>query len=416
MISILLVMNTVKIGDKFEDKSYKLIEKAINNGELNVLPSCAKIYRKKGYYSDKRKKEIIFDLSIEIWSPNAKRYTFLFLIECKSSTSKKVPVDDIEEFYSKIDQVAGKNVKGIMISDCSFQKGTITFAENTGLMLIEVDKNSDNHSIILHRTEKNKTKPKVIEDIVYSFLQKTLGNQTIIGLQRLSTKQIEEHADSIRCQYNKDSCIHLPSLIKQLEQTYDLRFNFEANLEHVNGKKIEGYFDIRNNIIFIDKELVDTERFPFILGHELGHFFLHRNLQINQEQYNDFEDSEYDFFADRYIAKNDKNWVEWQANRFAVAFFLPKKIFITQMVKHRYLQGISRPNQIFLDHQEINQRDYYETVRYLSEYFNISKTSVKYRLEELHLITYLSTREDITSQMRQLLNALLQSRPEPDFL
>ncbi|MCK0125232.1 hypothetical protein MWU76_12565 [Gelidibacter sp. F2691] len=124
-------MNTVKIGDKFEDKSYDLIVKAIQNGELGISASTAKVQRKVGYYSKDREKEIIFDLSIEVWPKNADRYTLLYLIECKSSPSgNNVPVDDVEEFSTKINQVAGGGVKGVMITDNKFQSGGLTFAKN----------------------------------------------------------------------------------------------------------------------------------------------------------------------------------------------------------------------------------------------------------------------------------------------
>ena len=52
-------MNTIKIGDKFEDKSYHLIKKAIENDELGISKSSAKVFKKKGYYSKDREKEII---------------------------------------------------------------------------------------------------------------------------------------------------------------------------------------------------------------------------------------------------------------------------------------------------------------------------------------------------------------------
>ena len=87
-------MNTVKIGDKFEDKSYDLIQKAIENDELGISKTSAVVFRQKGYYSNDREKDIIFDLAIEIWPKNAKRFTLLYLIECKSSPKgHNVPVD-----------------------------------------------------------------------------------------------------------------------------------------------------------------------------------------------------------------------------------------------------------------------------------------------------------------------------------
>jgi len=396
-------MNTVKIGDKFEDKSYHLIVKAIENDELGISKSSAKVFRKKGYFSARREKEIIFDLSIEIWLKNARRYSLLFLIECKSSNSKKVPVDDVEEFWGKIDQVAGKNVKGVMISDNCFQGGGLTFAKNTGMMLIEVD-NEDNHSIILHRTEKEETESneKSIDDIFFSFVNKTLGLKKVQGLKKLSVNDIENLATPILDKYNKlHSAIEIDSFIEFLKTEYELSFDFTKSLETVNGKQIAGYFDIENKAILIDASIGRSEKSPFVLGHELGHFFLHSELKINQERYNEFEDSHYDFFSDKHILVNDRNWIEWQANKFAIALFLPKVLFIPHLIAFRTSIGISRPYHIHLDSQSINQQDFYKTVEYLSNYFGISKTTVKFRIEEFELITYEKPKEEFRDVIRR---------------
>lgn len=397
-------MNTVKIGDKFEDKSYHLIEKAINNNELGISKSTAKVFRKKGYYSSDREKEIIFDLSIEIWPEGAERYTLLYLIECKSSPKgHSVPVDDVEEFFTKYNQVAGGGVKGVMITDNNFQSGGLTFAKNKRIMLIEVDKDN-NHSIILHKTDREKTKDeKIDEDVIFfSFIKKTLGIQKVKGLKRLTAEQIENLALPILQKYNSlHSSIKMEEFIQFLKLEYNLKFDFTKDLETVNGKKIGGYFDIENSSIFIDKSLLLTEKFPFVLGHELGHFFLHSKLSINQEKYNDFEDSEYDFFTDRHNLLNDRNWIEWQANKFSIALFLPKLLFLPHLIAYRKSIGISRPEHIYLDEQTINKQDYYKTVEYLSEYFGISKTSIKFRIEELNLITYAKPKDDLRNVIRR---------------
>ncbi len=396
-------MNTVKVGDKFEDKSYHLIENAIENDELGISQSSARVLRKPSYYSAKREKDIIFDLSIEIWPKNAERYSFLFLIECKSSNSKKVPVDDVEEFWAKVDQVAGKNVKGVMISDNSFQKGGLTFAKNTGMMLIEVD-SEDNYSIILHRTEKEKTESEeqTIEDIFFSFINKALGLKKVKGLKKLSATEIESIVNPILRKYNKlVSAIEIDSFVEHLKKEYKLTFDFTKNLETVNGKQIAGYFDIEKKAILIDNSIVGTEKFGFVLGHELGHFFLHSELKVNQERYNDFEDSHYDFFSDKHLLVNDRNWIEWQANKFAVSLFLPKDLFIQHLISFRTSIGISRPHHIYLDSQSINQQDYYKTVEYLSNYFGISKTTVKYRIEEFEMITYIKPKEEFRDIIRR---------------
>ncbi len=405
-------MNTVKIGDKFEDKSYRLIEKAVNNGELGILNSSARIFRKKGYYSAKREKEIIFNLAIEVWLKGAERYSLLFLIECKSSNSKKVPVDDVEEFYAKVDQVAGKNVKAVMISDNSFQKGGLTFAKHSGMMLIEVN-SEDRYNIILHRASKDNSiedKEKnnnSVEEVFFKFIQKTLGIRKVEGLQKLSVSQIENRTKFILDKFNRLSGpIEINSFVKYLEKEYKLTFDFSKNLETVNGKQIDGFFDVENKAILIDNSIVKTPKFAFVLGHELGHFFLHSNLRMNQEVYNDFEDSHYDFFADKHLFTNDKHWIEWQANKFSVTLFLPRELFLHQLITYRLSIGINNARHIYLDKQPINQRDFYSTLSYLADYFGISQTAVKYRIEELGLITY-EKRDDVKSLMRNIFNNLI---------
>lgn len=398
-------MSTVKVGNKFESKSYDLIVKAIKNGELGICESTAKVQKKVGYYSKDREKEIIFDLSIEVWPKNAKRYTLLYLIECKSSPSgNKVPVDDVEEFHSKINQVAGGGVKGVMITDNKFQSGGLTFAKNKRMMLIEVNKD-DHHSIILHRTEKeikgNSTEN--VDEIFFKFINKTLGLKKVKGLKRLSSQQIENLAIPILKKYNgMKYSIKIEDFIEHLKIEYNLIFDFTKHLETVNGKSIQGYFDVKNKKILIDKSILQSEKFPFVLGHELGHFFLHSELRVNQEKYEDFEDSQYDFYTDKHILVNDRNWIEWQANKFAISLFLPKDLFLSHLIAYRKSIGISRAEHIFLDEQAINKQDYYKTIDYLSNYFEISKTAIKFRIEDLNLITYAKPKNDFHSIVRRI--------------
>ncbi len=176
-------------------------------------------------------------------------------------------------------------------------------------------------------------------------------------------------------------------------------------MSSVNGKKIKGYYDIKKNIVFIDNSIQETNQFPFVLGHELGHFFLHNKLKLNQEVYNDFEDSEYDFFTDKFKLENDKNWIEWQANKFAISLFLPKTLFLRELINFRKEMGIKRhPEHIFLDNQIINQKDYKKTVEHLSSYFSTSQISVRFRIEELNLLTNAQNKPNIRSVFLNLRN------------
>ena len=130
-------MNTISKGDKFENEVFTSLSCELNNERLGILPSSAKAYQKKGYYSRDREQEIIVDISIEIWPPNADEYSFLLICECKHYR-KNIPVDDVEEFKAKLDQIGGKNIKGIFATRDGFSSGAYTYAKNNGIALVRI--------------------------------------------------------------------------------------------------------------------------------------------------------------------------------------------------------------------------------------------------------------------------------------
>lgn len=130
-------MDSVAKGNALENKVFNLLQKELIEGRLGIIPSSAKVFQKKGYYSKDREKDIVVDISIEVWSPEAENYALLWVCECKNY-NHSVPVDDVEEFKAKLDQIAGKNVKGVIATRNSFQSGSISYARNQGIGLVRV--------------------------------------------------------------------------------------------------------------------------------------------------------------------------------------------------------------------------------------------------------------------------------------
>ncbi|MDR0307022.1 MAG: restriction endonuclease [Chitinispirillales bacterium] len=95
----------------------------------------SKAYQKKGYYSKDRQSEIVTDISIETFLPDASEYSLLTVIECKDYNAA-VPVDDIEEFHSKVQQIAGDNVKAIFATSAALQKSALNYAKSKGIGVI----------------------------------------------------------------------------------------------------------------------------------------------------------------------------------------------------------------------------------------------------------------------------------------
>lgn len=128
-------MSSTSIGDAFEEAVYQWLNREISGGRFFGSPDQCRVYKKKAYYSRDRGSNIIFDVAIEVWLPKATSYSMLVLVECKKY-SHPIPVNEVEEFYTKIGQVAGVNVKGVFVSSNSFQEGTFNFAKSKGMALV----------------------------------------------------------------------------------------------------------------------------------------------------------------------------------------------------------------------------------------------------------------------------------------
>ena len=128
-------MNSVNKGDTFEKRVFDRFQDELKKDNLHVSGNKSQIFRKKGYYSRDRQTEIIMDISIETRMANAENYSVLTVIECKDYNGT-VPVNDIEEFYSKVQQIAGVNVKAIFATSSALQSGALNFAKARGIGVV----------------------------------------------------------------------------------------------------------------------------------------------------------------------------------------------------------------------------------------------------------------------------------------
>lgn len=384
-------MNTVKIGDEFENKSYDIIEHALNNHELGIIPAFCKIYRKRKYYHIYREKEIIFDLAIEVITLGADKPTNLYIIECKDYSNHNVPVDDLEEFLYKIKGIKGFSPKGIVIANSKFQSGALKTAQNTGVMLIEVDE--DDYKIILHKNERQNRQSSELDNIdlkIRNIIEEALLPKEIHGLKKLSTNKIDKIACDFLNEYDTNILNYalptpLPDIANFLKEKYSLaiKFSFLTDRQDV---EVLGYYDVKNNQILIHDSLIDSPRFPFVLAHEIGHFVLHKDLKINQVVYNNFKDSHFNSLQQSFTNRNPKNWIEWQANCFGASLLMPKSSILARLIGLQLQMGISKQGTIYLDNQDCNKIAYREIVQKLAEFFCVSKINIEYRLNDLGFI------------------------------
>lgn len=386
-------MNTVEKGNKFEALAHNIITKAITDRKLGIDPACARVHRKKGYYSEKRREDIVFDISIEIWPPDANRASITYFVECKDY-SHRIPVDDVTLFNSYIQEVSGVNAKGVFIARGGFQSGAYTTAESYGMMLISVE-HENKYDILLYSKsrglildkEKHNERNQDITDAFLLNLSSLFANYLIErSLKKLSKLDISRIAEQELLSYKSDffdgiHSLDFPRLAKYMEENYQVGV-CESNASMING--VWGIFDVNNSTIIINSSL-SAERKTFVLAHEFGHLILHRNTILSQSEYERLSDSQYDFKSNKYILKNPKNWIEWQANYFAASLLMHRKQieevqYFHQMRKH------GRYSTLYLDDQPINIKVFNDTIKKMAYLLGVSKTSLMYRLNEFSMI------------------------------
>ncbi|QBK04649.1 hypothetical protein DW355_07545 [Hylemonella gracilis] len=130
-------MNTSLRGRRFEDEVFDLLRDELEADRLGLLARHCSTFQRKGYYSRDRGTDIVVDISIEVRLPNAKDWSMLWVCECKDYRTA-IPVDDVEEFKAKLDQIAGKNVKGVLAISGAIQAGGLAYAKANGIAVLRI--------------------------------------------------------------------------------------------------------------------------------------------------------------------------------------------------------------------------------------------------------------------------------------
>lgn len=415
-------LNTTKKGDKFEDKVFGLFTELLSNNELFIPNKFSKPFQKKPYYSKDREKNIITDISIETTLPNADRYSLLTIIECKGYPKNTVQVDEVEEFASKLSQIAGHNIKGIMVTSSKYAEGCITFARNRGIGLIRIIEDKIIHDIYRtsrfgeHQVFDNTTSimqgigtPQktqyIIDNQSYDDISSYLIHLNIIdnrppievlklNVPFLSFDEIEEITNNLILGISDTI---QPTNLNYIVQNYNLNLITDENLGFNDEKEILGKISFKDNSIYISSQLEnDIHRWRFTLAHELGHHFLHTKLL--SDKYCEAIDTDLSINNLAVIDNQSVKRIEYQANLFASSILMPATIFkaFTHVV---FLQNNVNRGRLYLDNQICNQRLFYAVVSQLSEKFNVSIQAVKYRMIKLKLL------EDTTgNSLRDLFN------------
>jgi len=150
-------------GKEFELKAFESLKRALKTNQLGLLPDSCKIFHRKGYYSRDRGKDIEIDISIELHLPEAPRWSLLWAWECKDY-QEHIPVDDVEEFWAKLTQIAGANVKGGLVVSGALQESALNFARTKGIAVVRLLPENQITHILFSRGPGPQLSPKEIAD------------------------------------------------------------------------------------------------------------------------------------------------------------------------------------------------------------------------------------------------------------
>ena len=125
-------------------------------------------------------------------------------------------------------------------------------------------------------------------------------------------------------------CVPIDDLVEQHLGVHLDVFDNALLPEHFHGDVL-GYIDLHANSIGIHESILPENsgnegRYNFTLGHEAGHFVLHREqILANAGQFNCFEQ---DQEQTRYMAKRERDTSsgEWQADCFSSYLNMPTKL------------------------------------------------------------------------------------------
>lgn len=425
-------MSSIAVGNALETKIYNLFQTEIAADRLWAKKDNCRLFLKKGYYSRDRKGKIIFDVSIEIYLPGSTDYSMLALVECKNQT-RPVSVDEAEEFFAKVQQVAPANAKAVIAATASFQKGTMEYAKSKGIGLLRYFDNSDfrwelrrSPSACAGATDANAAylveeglsrpdfksptfdlymqSPSRLTNSLWDFIEDLVLESSLTPAQAcaianprsrhlsqipfLEKDELEERAtEALLAIGYREGKVSLEALCEREKESCDLNV-----IRGVVPPQTDSPGPVLGCITFDPLEIKiyapavpKPERERFTLAHELAHHLLKHGQYMVRESC-----CEEDLLPDdqRMCHSAEIARLEFQANFFAASLLMPRTSFAADLRRIvKTLNILDRgKGPLYVDNQICNQQNYSIVTSKLMQIYGVSRTATAIRLKELGLL------------------------------
>lgn len=422
-------MDTVSKGRKFERIVFDYLSNLVKRNEFWSRAELTKVYSRKKYFSKDRGSYIEVDVSIEIFLPNQEKPSIIVLVECKDYSSS-IPVDDIEEFYAKIQQITGANVKGIFATTSAFQPAGLQYCESKQIGLLRYFDKSEfrwelTRSPATYWGDKSRERIQLAfraltsEDFASNYFDCyfKVGNvyttslfhaienlvlsgnfgqvESVTSLRReggppeksvpyIQRSRIESVvAETLGSVKYEQGEVPLEKVCESLRNTNGLSV-IEKPLLNDNSSVLGKISFADNTITLYVSENQYKPRLRFTLAHELGHYLLGHDKFMFGETFS--QDELYGYGDDRvWLLNEDICRLEWQANFFASSLLLPEAQLLNVLFTSvSELKLLDRGHGIlYVDDQPVNLHSYYEITSSIMSTFNVSRSVAKMRLIQL---------------------------------
>lgn len=422
--------STFAKGNSLELRIFELFSNEIEADRFWGKKECCKIFWKKGYFSRDRDTDIVFDVAIEVYLPGAQDYSCLVLIECKNY-QHPVPVDDVEEFFTKVQQVAAAKGKAVVASTAAFQSGARNFARSKGIGLMRYFgpeefkwelKRSPSASSQSSISEATRLIDSALSDDTFQssafdlYLQSPMRETNslwnffedlvidMLGQERAYRVANRSQLSSRVPFYNVgDLENQAADVLTQLgysqgEVNLDLLCELEAAR---SGLKVERDVPLPASAanvrplgrITFDPPFIQmyAQDYPhrardrFTLAHELSHHLLNHGRFLIRESCDSA-----DFSLERSFAVEgvDIARIEFQANLLAASLLMPLNHVTDDFRRIVQVLGIANRGfgQLYVDNQPCNLRHFDAVTSGLMQRYGVSRSAAKIRLESLGLL------------------------------